>query len=384
MLVERTCQICGSKESKFLYKNKIAKIEDIDLSYDLVHCSQCGFVFADHLPSQEVYEYYYRNLSKYDVFDSVENIPFVDNEIANEALIFINELKLEYSSAFDIGCSIGLLLHKINQQDISIKCRGIDPSPNSRKIAKKLFNLEIDTGFFNEVTNIDGYDLIISNSVLEHIKDFKRFIKNIKSKVKENTKLLLIVPSLNDFSNTYGEWLGELSIEHINFFNENTISILLKEIGFEVLSYKRKKLTNGQYALYVMSNYSNIIKQEPVNFDKKGVLSIKKYIKRNEDKVSKIIKKIDQIHGDYIIFGAGSHTLRLLALPEMKKKLPIKILDSNLNLQNKKIMNLPVLPPISENLDSQIPVVISSYRGIKAIKSLLNALQFKGQIITLY
>jgi len=217
---KRKCPICFSDKFELIYANNFCSLDNLDLSYYVCNCLHCGFVSANYIPEFVIYEEYYSRYSKYDIYDSEDKIPQIDQEIANLTLDFIRSNGILFRCVYDIGCSIGLLLSKLKANYDLFRCEGIDPAPHSKTIAKELFGLDIKTGFFDGSDRLDDYDLIIASSVLEHVIDVSKFINNISINVREGTFLLLVVPSLNDFPVTQGEWLGELSLEHINFFNE--------------------------------------------------------------------------------------------------------------------------------------------------------------------
>lgn len=381
---KRICPICSSSKFEEIYANNFCKLETLDLSYCVCSCLACGFIYANYIPDSDTYQNYYTNFSKYDVYDSEDKIPQIDQEIADLSIDFIKSNNVSFESAYDIGCSIGLFLSKLKSNFNLNKVTGIDPSPNSKIISKKLFDLDIDTGFYDGKDTLEEYGLIISSCVLEHIVNVNSFINNISINTKEGTFLVLVVPSLNDFPDTKGEWLGELSLEHINFFNEFSLNNILSNNNFMKISFVRKKLYNGQFALIYLAQKKSIRKGDKINFDETGKYKMQKYISNNNLIRKKIVRVLKKIKKPYTIFGAGSHTLRLLALPDLKDNYPIYILDSNINLQNKKVSYLSILPPNSNNLITDSTVVISSFRGISSIEKVIKEYSFNGQIVKLY
>ena len=379
----RNCPICNSSDVQNLYDNKFEKIENINLTYVVCSCINCGFIYSNYIPEDSVYSEYYSNFSKYDVYDSLEKIPPLDNEVAELTVNFLYDNNIKVSSVYDIGCSIGLFLSKVKSSDSNILCHGIDPSPNSRKIARKLFDIEVEIGFYEGKTSLVNYDLISSCSVLEHIKDVRSFINNISRNVKNGSYLLFLVPSLNDFSELNGEWLGELSIEHINYFNEKSINNLLVEFGYSKVVYQRIRLTNGQYILIFLGKLEEKTVNS-LNKDIEGVQNFNKYLNNSNVLLENIKDIFSSINEPYLLFGAGSHTLRLLKLDCVEKNPPICIIDSNKNIQDKYLGNFIINAPTIKSIDKSIPVVISSYKGVESIKNTLKLNGFTGKVIELY
>jgi hypothetical protein len=64
----RLCPICNSDKKTVLFHQSFSGFADNNLlnSYDVVACDDCGFCFADNIPPQNVFDKYYRDLSKYE------------------------------------------------------------------------------------------------------------------------------------------------------------------------------------------------------------------------------------------------------------------------------------------------------------------------------
>src|SRR5437899_11142487 len=64
----RPCPLCGRLESTTLFRQSFEQLSDTAFlsGYDVVVCETCGFAFADGIPHQELFDVYYRDLSKYE------------------------------------------------------------------------------------------------------------------------------------------------------------------------------------------------------------------------------------------------------------------------------------------------------------------------------
>ena len=109
----RNCPICNSNEANDLYENNFEQIDNINLSYTVSSCLSCGFIYSNFIPEDSVYSEYYSNFSKYDVYDTLEKIPPLDNEVAELTVKFLYDNNIKVNSVYDIGCSIGLFLSKV-------------------------------------------------------------------------------------------------------------------------------------------------------------------------------------------------------------------------------------------------------------------------------
>jgi len=66
--VKRNCPICMNKTGIVLYKQNFELIEGHYLpnNYNIVSCTNCGFVYADSIAKQDDYDKFYKEMSKYE------------------------------------------------------------------------------------------------------------------------------------------------------------------------------------------------------------------------------------------------------------------------------------------------------------------------------
>ena len=60
----RGCDVCGFAATEDLYDQRFVRFDDasgLD-GYTVVACKRCGFMYADDLPGQDVFDRYYRCL----------------------------------------------------------------------------------------------------------------------------------------------------------------------------------------------------------------------------------------------------------------------------------------------------------------------------------
>jgi 2-polyprenyl-3-methyl-5-hydroxy-6-metoxy-1,4-benzoquinol methylase len=71
----------------------------------------------------------------------------------------------------------------------------------------------------------EKYDFIFFNHTLEHISDFDTFYENVKILMHSDSLLYIEVPDINRISSKKDYFL-EITYEHINFFNINSLNNL--------------------------------------------------------------------------------------------------------------------------------------------------------------
>ena len=205
-------------------------------------------------------------------------------------------------------------------------------------------------------------------------------------------RVLVEVPALERFDKQAAEPYGELSIEHINFFSANALQRLFQALGFSLLTKHILPLPAGWadslYMFFEKVSHSTAISTEypngqpPADADR-----MKGYLDVSERLMGKVIGRLKQTKSNesWVIFGAGSHTARLLPrLEEVGLANRIRmVVDSNPNLQGKTIGKWQIFAPsILANYTADT-IVISSFRSQEGIRQYLEK-SFENQIISLY
>ena len=72
---DRVCPVCKGDNKSLLFRQRFTEISEASLlaGFDVVVCRNCGFCFADHFPSQVVFDLYYREMSKYEIYTLYED-----------------------------------------------------------------------------------------------------------------------------------------------------------------------------------------------------------------------------------------------------------------------------------------------------------------------
>ena len=128
----------------------------------------------------------------------------------------------------DYGAGSGVnieMLSKFGKVDI------FEPHKDTAKYLKKKF---INKKFkvLKKVSNKKNYDLIILADVLEHIKNYKKKIKELSLKLKKNGKILITVPAYNFLFTKKDIILG-----HYRRYKTNEIKNIFLDFNIKKLSY---------------------------------------------------------------------------------------------------------------------------------------------------
>ncbi len=350
----RTCPICLYDKSKLIYRQKFAA----HFEHEIVSCVLCGFVYVNNTPSQKYYDEYYKNQSKYEGVRTHEmHDDFTYKEFANILKNFIPK----NSNILEVGCSTGKLLNFIKKKNYT-KLIGIEPAPKCKKIAKKNYGIEVITSTLDNFKGRKKYDLIIISAVMEHLTDIRSSVIKMYSLLNKNGMIYICVPDAGGFYKNFNEPYGELSTEHINFFTEQSLSQLMSNC----IKIFFKSDNNAIVSLWKKNN----IEESGVN----------RYIVESQKKMSNVLKTIDSLPKNTIIWGVGALTQRLFKTTKIKNKI-FKFVDSNKNLIGKNFQDVEILSP-DKLIDYNNPILISSYGFRDEIIESIKKRKIKNKIIT--
>lgn len=367
-----------------LYFNRMAPIANIDMSYRVCQCHECGFSYAADLPRPETYANYYSTLSKYDIVDSTKDIAKHDKTRIHTTVECCRQHISEDSIITDIGCGIGALLDGFRQAGFS-KLYGIDPAPDAGHLSEKLFGIQgIQTGSLAEADHLlplANTGLLCLTGVLEHLPRLYEDTEHILRHLPKAAKVLIEVPALERFSRTEMEPFGEFSLEHVQYFSESSLKRFMSRFGFSPVFQTIVEIpglaTDSLFSLF--NRDGSNAPSAPGNDT-----YLQEYLCKSAEILDSALLRIaSAIPERYLIYGAGSHTARLI--PRLRQlgleEGIVGVIDSNRNLHGKKIGGHTIHPPQFLEQCPRLPVLISSH---KAQHVLAKRLHDKHPLLLMY
>lgn len=371
----RPCPVCGTDQASTLFDNIMAPLDQLDMSYRVGQCPTCHFCYACDLPLPTTYDEYYRSLSKYDIVISEPAVSPVSQARIHKTLeICVPDLPKNALIA-DVGCGVGALLYGFKSSGFA-RLHGIDPAPAAGREAGRLFGLHnVHTGSLREAHEklpLHETDLLCLTGVAEHLPHLAEDLGWLLEFLPPGAKVLIEVPALEYFLATSVEPFGEFSLEHIQYFNAAALTRLLGALGFSPTHLSICALDGCTDSLFgLFSRNTGATVQVPPSLQ-----VLDDYLHYSEEKQNLALQKIFSTEDRFIIFGAGSHTARLLPQLEARGALPriIAIVDNNPNLHGKQLGNFVIQPSTFLTLHPGTPVLVSSFNAQAAI-----ARQLTGQ-----
>lgn len=383
----RPCPVCESTEALPLYDNAMAPIGGIDMSYRVASCRRCGFGFADRLPPDEDYARYYQHLSKYDQIADRAAVPAVDRERAAAVVEFCRPHLAADALVADLGCGAGVLLAAFRDAGWS-RLLGLDPAPAAPAQARQLFGLDgVSSGVLSQAAQrlpLAEVSLVCLTGVLEHLPALREDLGQLLAALAPGTRVLIEVPALERFGKTPCEPFGEFSLEHIQYFSAHALSRLFASLGARCLETRLLALpvgtTDSLLGLFATGGAS-----EPVAAPASAA-RLDDYLAASCAQMRAALGRLDEFPGgQWLIYGAGSHTARLLPMLEARglAERIVGIVDGNANLHGQRIGRWTIEPPQAIARHPQCPLLISSFRSQQAIASALAA-RWPNPLLRLY
>ncbi|MBN2374039.1 class I SAM-dependent methyltransferase [bacterium] len=214
--------------------------------YDVIECEGCGFKHIVPIPNPEELESTYR-LEYYDKEKPLylerhkEDLDWWNLVYSDRYDTFEEILPPSSRRILDVGSGPGFFL--LHGKERGWQTMGIEPSAQAADHSRKL-GLDIIEGFFTEelIHSLGKFDVIHMSEVLEHTAAPLNILLTARSILKDDGLLCIIVP------NDYNPFQIALRIacgyepwwiappHHINYFDFNSLRLLLKNNGFRIVS----------------------------------------------------------------------------------------------------------------------------------------------------
>lgn len=238
-----------SKKQKFVRVNCPAcDTENVDVElvkndFEYCECKKCGMLYMNPRPTCDILAEFYPNSPNYKFFNdyifpaSIETrrekifIPRVQ-KIIN----LCRKYNIDTNKILEIGTGSGLFCEEMAKTAVFKDIVGVEASNSLAETCGEM-GFRIYNGILENLEINETFDVIVSFEVLEHIFNPKDLLLKSNQLLNKNGIIMLTFPNYNGFEI---EILREKSVaidhEHLNYFNENSISLILESAGFKLLA----------------------------------------------------------------------------------------------------------------------------------------------------
>ena len=155
----------------------------------------------------------------------------------------------------DIGCGDGFIMERI--RSFGNEAAGIEISKNAiiraRKKGFKVFDVTLNGNWSAKIKG--KYDVVFGGEIIEHIFDTDNLLFNIKKVLNRNGALILTTPNIASLGRRLLMLAGKNPLiettarktdaGHIRYFTRNSLTKLLEENGFDVISVRSTVVNFG-------------------------------------------------------------------------------------------------------------------------------------------
>jgi 2-polyprenyl-3-methyl-5-hydroxy-6-metoxy-1,4-benzoquinol methylase len=358
--------------------------------YNLGVCSDCGFCFADKIPEQASFDIYYRDLSKYEKTERAgQDSPYDLARFQILANIILRFLPDRQAKILEIGCANGQLLAILKNQGYP-NVSGIDPSPVSAEIVRQRYNINVSANTLSDFSvETESVDYLILAGVLEHVRELHTSLQRLRETLSIGGRIFIVVPDASRYAEGEDAPFQELSIEHINYFGPQSLTNLMHTSGFELVATEQGSIESSYRTINpvifgVFQKAGTSSTWTPDTQTEPGLIAYINQSRQADDLIDHTIQEV--VSGGYpiVVWGTGSHTLRLLANSSLREANIRAYVDSNPRYQGKQLSGKPIISPQSLDKDSGTILISSRVYQKDIIEQIRNVLQLDNQIITIY
>jgi len=236
------CPVCNDTNPQIALESQDFSLTQT--SFTILHCTHCSVRFTSPLPNQDEIGQYYQfeaYISHTDVKEGWMNrlYHFVRARTLTQKTNWIQSLFTGHKGhLLDIGAGTGAFVHAMQQK--SWKVTGLEPDKATRERALEIYKLHLkSTDTIFELPE-NEYEIITMWHVLEHVHELKPYLNQCFKSLKQNGRCIIAVPNYTSFDATYYKkyWAAYDLPRHLYHFSPKSMSILLNEIGFEIVSLK--------------------------------------------------------------------------------------------------------------------------------------------------
>lgn len=361
------CPLCGGRRRELIFKQQFESLGSASLmsGYEVVACLECGFVFAADIPPVEVFGRYYAKASKYEFSHAGGKQHASEVSRLADLADWIAGHCSQESRLIDVGCATGELLVQLRDRGFT-SLAGLDPSEACVQYGRDRLGLKMIKGVFeNRQPSESPYDVLVLSAVLEHVPDLRACIERMTSWIVPNGQVVLEVPDAAHFADTLNAPYQEFSVEHINFFSEESLANLMESHGFRTEATRHYICSAGAGvtgAGLTMAFRAGETPRPPLK-ENVSTEGLKRYLKRCEswvDHETQVIQDLVASQEPILVWGTGTLCQRLLATTPFRNANILAFIDSNPHYQGQKLHHRPVLAP-GELVRFKEPVLITSW-----------------------
>ena len=223
---EISCPVCDGAEFSLLCRAQ---------GFQLNRCSSCGHVYVSPRIRPEIQQRLGNEL------DTIFQDPFLEiQKLGAEYLCRLLRKHAPGPRLLDIGFGGGYLLRMARAYAFQVY--GLDSSESRIAELASLFGHRLKRVHLSgDPLPWGAFDVVVMSHVVEHLPQPARVLNQVRQAMNRRAILYIAVPDIDSLQfRVFGNrWDAINPVAHYQFFNESSLSRLLKECGFEIISRVR-------------------------------------------------------------------------------------------------------------------------------------------------
>ena len=222
-----SCLICDTKNSRSLFTYRYD-----DKSSDIRECLECGHLYMYPVPLEDLTKRTMDTISDAEFFGHPVLKFLHEQLVINREMNIVNHiLHVDHKSLLDIGCGTGW--STAIWQKNGFKVTGLEPSLTRSKIARDVHHLTVSNEHLENFKTDELFDVIVLRHLLEHIENPTAMLKKIKTFLKPDGLLLIVIPNIDCLGRyLYQEHWEWVLPWHLHFYTPKTLTRLLTKLGY--------------------------------------------------------------------------------------------------------------------------------------------------------
>lgn len=259
-----TCYLCGSKNTRLAFQK---------LSHDIWLCDDCSFFFLkfDYDYDKFIKAYYQKGyftgnkkLRAYADYEGDRSIISLNmKSYLNKIRKYFKRIgKIHPPTLLDCGCAMGYFMEEARK--MGFDPYGVDISEYAAQKAKMYFGNKVKTGPVEKVDTLfdktdPKFDVITLFDLIEHLKNPRLVLQKLKNILKDDGIIVLQTGnSSSRWARLQGKnWHFFAPPQHLHFFSKETMTSLLGQAGFKVISIEKTGKWVSLRYLFHMMRYAN-------------------------------------------------------------------------------------------------------------------------------
>lgn len=232
--VKVCCPACNKVEYELFYKRD---------GFTFVKCSVCETVFVNPRPTKEMlFEHYATSLNtkfwKKNVYPKSEEsrIKHLILPRVKKILELCDKYDVPTCSIMDVGAGFGTFCEQITKTGKFKEVIAVEPNLEKDKYSHKK-GITVIQDFIENIAE-RKVNVITSFESIEHMFSPKEYLNSVSKMLAKGGLLFLTTPNIKGFDLNVLKDKSDSTMApgHINYFHPKSISLLLENCGFEVLS----------------------------------------------------------------------------------------------------------------------------------------------------